>query len=162
MVFRVFGSGVDGQGGSWESLGLPPASSLLCCKPASGPIVCSEGCGRGSACAGSAAAGHSRLLAEGTKEEEKREEDVAVLSLQGGKEGTTEKRPLVGQSAGTQPAAPGNCCRHAGDVRPVPQYREPGKGGVEGKFRSSPLGCCAVFPQPLIDCCLRRTFPSVS
>lgn len=34
-------------------------------------------------CAGSAAVGHSRLLAEGTKEEERRAEDVAVLGLEG-------------------------------------------------------------------------------
>lgn len=44
-------------------------------------MVCPEGCGRGSARAWSAAMGHPRLLAGGTKEEEKGEEDVAVLGL---------------------------------------------------------------------------------
>lgn len=52
-------------------------------------MVCPEGCGRGSARAGSAAVGHSRLLARGTKEEEKREEDVA--GLEGGKGGGDEE-----------------------------------------------------------------------
>lgn len=50
-------------------------------------MVCPTGCGRGSARAGSAAVGHSRLLAGGTKEVEKREEDVPVLGLEGGKGG---------------------------------------------------------------------------
>lgn len=65
-------------------------------------MMCSEGCGTGSARVGSAAAGHSRLLAEGTKEEEKREEDVAVLGPRGGREGKTEKGQLAGQIAGPQ------------------------------------------------------------
>lgn len=43
--------------------------------------------------------GHSRLLAEGTKEEEKREEDVAVLGLGGRREGTTESGQVAGQTA---------------------------------------------------------------
>ena len=50
-------------------------------------MVCSEGCGRGSACAGSAAAGHSRLLAEGAKEEEKSEEaSLSSAFGEGGRE----------------------------------------------------------------------------
>lgn len=58
--------------------------------------MCPKGCRRGSARAGSAAAGHSRLLAEGTKEEEKGEEDVSVLGL-GGKGGGDQE--VVGQVA---------------------------------------------------------------
>lgn len=54
-------------------------------------MVCPEGCGRGSARAGSAAVGHSRLLARGTKEEEKGEEGVAVLVLEGGNGGGDEE-----------------------------------------------------------------------
>ena len=54
-------------------------------------MVCSEGCGRGSACAGSAAAGHSRLLAEGTKEEERSEEaSLSSAFGEGGREGGRE------------------------------------------------------------------------
>lgn len=60
-------------------------------------MVCPEGCGRGSARAGSDAVGHSRLLARSTKEEEKGEEDVAVLGLEGGKVGGDEE--LVEQVA---------------------------------------------------------------
>lgn len=52
-------------------------------------MVCPAGCGRGSARAGSAAVGHSRLLARDTKEEEKAEEDVSVL--EGGKGGGDEE-----------------------------------------------------------------------
>lgn len=37
--------------------------------------------------------GHSRLLAAGTKEEEKGEEDVAVLGREGGSGGAKEPRP---------------------------------------------------------------------
>lgn len=87
------GGGRGGQGGSWESPGLPPASSLLCCNPASGPMVCPRAVREAVPCAGSAAVGHSRLLAEGAKEEGRRAEDVAVLGLEGeggdGGEGTT-------------------------------------------------------------------------
>lgn len=54
-------------------------------------MVCPEGCGRGSARAGSAAVGRSRLLARGTKEEEKGEEGVAVLVLEGGNGGGDEE-----------------------------------------------------------------------
>lgn len=54
-------------------------------------MVCPEGCGRGSARAGSAAVGHSRLLARGTKEEEKGKEGVAVLVLEGGNGGGDEE-----------------------------------------------------------------------
>lgn len=46
-------------------------------------MVCPEGCGRGSAQAGSAAVGHPRLLAGDTKEEENGEEGVSVLGLEG-------------------------------------------------------------------------------
>lgn len=60
-------------------------------------MVCPKGCGRGSARAGSAAVGHSRLLAGGTKEEEMGEEDVSVLGLEGG-EGGGDKE-VVGQVA---------------------------------------------------------------
>lgn len=60
-------------------------------------MVCPKGCGRGSARAGSAAVGHSRLLAGGTKEEEKGEEDVSVLGLEGGKGGGDQE--VVGQVA---------------------------------------------------------------
>lgn len=59
-------------------------------------MVCPEGCGRGSASAGSAVAGHSRLLAEGTKEEEKREDDVAVLGLGGRREGGDDGEGTIG------------------------------------------------------------------
>lgn len=60
-------------------------------------MVCPKGCGRGSARAGSAAVGHSRLLAGSTKEEEKGEEDVSVLGLEGGEGGGDEE--VVGQMA---------------------------------------------------------------
>lgn len=60
-------------------------------------MVCPLGCGRGSARAGSAAVGHSRLLAGATKEVEKREEDVSVLGLEGGKGGGGQE--VVGQVA---------------------------------------------------------------
>ena len=73
-------------------------------------MVCSEGCGRGSACAGSAAAGHSRLLAEGAKEEEKREEaSLSSAFGEGGREdvsgGWRKKEPLPPASAATDKPA---------------------------------------------------------
>lgn len=60
-------------------------------------MVCPKGCGRGSARAGSAAVGHSRLLAGSTKEEEKGEEDVSVLGLEGGEGGGDQE--VAGQVA---------------------------------------------------------------
>lgn len=72
-------------------------------------MACPEGCGRGSADAGSAAAGHSRLLAEGTKEEEKREDDVAVLGLGGGdsrQRGLPPRPQRLAAAAARRPRAP--------------------------------------------------------
>lgn len=104
-------------------------------------MVCSEGCGTGSAGAGSAAAGHSRLLAEGTKEEEKREEDVAVLSLRGGGvgddgEGTTG---WASSQSSAQLLVATICCPHAGDARagpaPIPSpWGRRGETGSRGSF----------------------------
>lgn len=115
-------------------------------------MVCPEGCGRGSACAGSAAVGHSRLLAEGTKEEEKREEDVAVLGLGGGREETTEKGQLTGQIASPKPSCSWQLLpesRRRPSWRPVPSvWERPSKTGAEEKFESSPPGCCAVLLEP--------------
>lgn len=93
------GSGRNGQGGSGESLALPPASSLLCCKPASGPMVCPRAVGEAVPALGQLPVGHSRLLAEGTKEEEKREEDVALSSALGpggGGEGGFDREGTTG------------------------------------------------------------------
>lgn len=105
-------------------------------------MVCSEGCGTGSAGAGSAAAGHSRLLAEGTKEEEKREEDVAVLSLRGGGgvgddgEGTTG---WASSQSSAQLLVATICYPHAGDARagpaPIPSpWGRRGETGSRGSF----------------------------
>lgn len=69
-------------------------------------MVCPAGCGRGSARAGSAAVGHSRLLARDTKEEEKAEEDVAVLGLEGGKGGGDEVVEQVARASCWCPVAP--------------------------------------------------------
>lgn len=88
-------------------------------------MVCPEGCGRGSARAGSAAMGHPRLLAGGTKEEEKGEEDVAVLGLEGGKGGGDGE--VVKEMAGA------HCWRPVAHHRrrsPVPGPRGSGKGRV--------------------------------
>lgn len=91
--------------------------------------------------------GHSRLLAEGTKEEEKREEDVAVLGLGGeggdGREGTTglancvpQTQLLVATVARTQVTP-----ELAPNTESLERRSEP---GVE-KFQSPAPGCCAVF-----------------
>jgi hypothetical protein len=97
-------------------------------------MVCPEGCGRGSARVGSAAVGHPRLLAGGTKEEEKGEEDIAVLGLEGGRRGWGPSRAksscswqLLPRAAGARPGA-----------------EAPG----EGEVRSSRPDCCAVPLEP--------------
>lgn len=124
------GGGRDGQGGSGESLGLPPASSLLCCIPASGPMVCPRAVGEAVPVLGQLPVGHSRLLAEGTKEEEKREEDVALSSALGERgRGRPRRDNRLGKLRVLNPAARGNlparrrrqCCP------PIPSLR---KGGV--------------------------------
>lgn len=101
-------------------------------------------CPRGSACAGSAAVGHSRLLAEGTKEEEKREEDVAVLGFGAEGEETTEGQ-LAGQIASPKPSCSCqllsvNGRRPSAPPPPVPSvWERPGGTGAEKQFQSSPL-----------------------
>lgn len=60
-------------------------------------MVCPKGCGRGSARAGSAAVGHSRLLAGGTKEEEKGRRTSLSSALREGISGGNEE--VVGQVA---------------------------------------------------------------
>ena len=114
-------------------------------------MVCSEGCGRGSACAGSAAAGHSRLLAEGTKEEERSEEaSLSSAFGEGGREGRRRRDKWLGKLPVLSPAAPGNCCLLARGAGQGPQHRVAGRGGVKRgveKFRSSAPGCCAVSSQ---------------
>lgn len=104
-------------------------------------MVCPAGCGRGSARAGSAAVGHSRLLARDTKEEEKAEEDVAVLGLEGGKGGGDEE--VVEQ------VARASCWCPVASPPPPPRRRSlvPGPRG-SGKGRVS------------LDPKLRRSFPA--
>lgn len=100
-------------------------------------MVCPEGCGRGSARAGSAAMGHPRLLAGGAKEEEKGEEDAAVLGLEGGKGGGDGE--VVKEMAGAY------CWRPVAHHRRrslVPGPRGPGKGRL-----------------PALDPKLLRSFP---
>lgn len=122
------GGGRDGQGGSGESLGLPPASSLLCCKPASGPMVCPRAVGEAVPVLGQLPVGHSRLLDEGTKEEEKREEDVSLSpALEERGRGRPRRDNRLGKLRVLNPAARGNCCPHARDAGAVPQYQVSGK-----------------------------------
>lgn len=112
-------------------------------------------CPRGSACAGSAAVGHSRLLAEGTKEEEKREEDVAVLGFGAEGEETTEGQ-LAGQIASPKPSCSCqllsvNGRRPSAPPAPAPSAQRLGKAGRDrGGEAVSVLApdCCAVFLEP--------------
>lgn len=128
-------------------------------------MVCPEGCGRGSAYAGSAVAGHSRLLAEGTKEEE-REDDVAVLGL-GGKEGGRGRRGRdnwLGKLPFRNPAAGGECSPHAGDAGPGAGFRVSGRGRAKsgGEVSILPPRLLRSFPGTfLVDCYLSYAFPSV-
>lgn len=130
-------------------------------------MVCPEGCGRGSAYAGSAAAGHSRLLAEGTKEEEKREDDVAVLGLGGRWEGTTEKGQLAGQIAFPEPSCSWQLLparRRRRSWPPVPSFwgkaeRKSGRGGEVSVLAPRLL---RSFPGTfLIDGYLSHAFPNL-
>lgn len=107
----------------------------------------SEGCRRGSVCAGSAAEGHSRLLAEGTKEEEKREEGVVVLGFGRGREETAEKGQLAGQIACPEPS----CSWQLLPARRRRPCLAPSAKCLEGRrmtgterFRSSSPDCGAV------------------
>lgn len=80
--------------------------------------------------AGSAAVGHSRLLAAGTKEEEKREAAFAVFGLGGGREGTAEK----GQAAG-QIACPKARTRRRPRRQPVARVGSAGRRGAAASGR---------------------------
>lgn len=122
----------------------------------------SEGRGRGSAGAGSAAVGHSRLLAEGTKEEEKREEDVGVLGL-GGQRGRGPRRRdnWLGKLRALNPAVCGNCCRHAGNARAGCRCPASGKAEWDGDGEVSVLvpRLLRSFPETFrIRCRLGRTW----
>ena len=112
----------------------------------------SEGCRRGSVCAGSAAEGHSRLLAEGTKEEEKREEGVAVFVFGSGREGTAEKGQLAGQIACPEPSCSWQLLpphRRRPCQAPRAERLEGRRGTGTETFRSSSPGCGAVFLKPV-------------
>lgn len=107
-------------------------------------MVCPAGCGRGSARAGSAAVGHSRLLARDTKEEEKAEEDVAVLGLEGGKGGGDEE--VVEQ------VARANCWCPVAPPPPHTQEALAGPGSQRLWERASLIPSCCAVSQLLLRC----------
>lgn len=82
--------------------------------------------------------GHSRLLAEGTKEVEKRVEDVAGLCLSGGRgRGRRRRDNWPGKLRDVNTAARGNRCLHTGGARAGCRYRVSGEAEGAGEGEGS-------------------------